>query len=97
MLLTTKIFTALHFSGLQLPILKTTLVAGLAVVAWDATDMVHLLPAGGAYQSTQRQADPTGPMQMTRLDNETLNISDRFFSEQQKLDRQPSETLPDTF
>ena len=98
MLLTTKFFTAMHFSGLKLPILKTALVAGLSVIAWDATDMSDLLPVGGAYQLTQRQADTTtNPIQLTWLHNEILNISDKFLAEQQQLDRQPSETGAETF
>ena len=98
MLLTTKLFTALHFTGLEIPVLKTVLVAGLAVVAWDATDMKDLLPAGGAYQSTQRQAETTtSPLQSTWLHNEILNISDKYVAEHQQLDRQASETVAETF
>ena len=98
MLLTTKLFTVLHFSGLQLPILKTALAAGLAVLAWDATDMTNLLPVGDADHVTQRQAETTtSPLQFMWLHNEILNISDKFLVEQQQLDRQPSETVVETF
>ena len=98
MLLTTKLFTAMHFSGLQLSILKTALVTGLGVLAWDATDMSDLLPVGGAYQLTQRQAEmTTSPLQLTGLHNEILNINDKFLVEQQQLEPQASETVAETF
>lgn len=98
MLLTTKLFTAMHFSGLQLPILKTALVTGLGLLAWYATDMSNLLPVGGASQLTQRQSEmTTSPLQLTGLHSEILNISDKFLVEEQPLELQPSEPVTETF
>lgn len=98
MLLSAKLVTALKFSMLKLPVLKTALAIGLGTLAWGAADMAQRPSVGSAAPVELRQAAThEESLQHTRLHDEVQYIGDKFLEEQKRLHHQPDATLIQAF
>lgn len=79
MLLSAKLFTALKFSALNFPVVKTAFTVGIGALAWGATDIAQRPSVGGGGLVAQPQAVTTGKSaQDTQLHDEVQYFSDKF-------------------